>query len=241
MKLFRDMFLQWKEFAGSHATSARRRAALGGVLAGIVFLGGGTAAAALPAQAAAASSTSAERFAAAATPFQNKALDSAMARISGGTRVSPGEVKWANGVILTISRNTPAVGSDACISDYFCVWDQHNYGSTAWQCAIEMPDAAIAGEAWFFNWAVYSNASCGSNGTLSLHNNTPYRAWKIQFLSNPQEGTVGIYTQSGAYLTTAAYVNPSGDSGDVYCSPRQCKQRCSDPNGKRWLDPADPK
>ncbi|HTU74450.1 MAG TPA: hypothetical protein VMG38_13125 [Trebonia sp.] len=155
---------------------------------------------ALPAQAAPAKGSPAE-FAAAASPYQNKVLDAAMARVPGATRVSASEVEWGGGkVILGVSKPmtsassltgkvtpltqvTPA-GSGGysnsmgntlkCELAYFCAWGQTNEEGVCW-VFINAGETGL-----WFDWASYSGTYCGSVGTWSWLNDTGNRVWKEQ-------------------------------------------------------------
>jgi hypothetical protein len=164
---------------------------------------------------------SAARFAAAATPFQNKVIDRLMARVPGGTRASAGEVEWADGhVRLGVPRSPhgraafPGAAktfdaSSGCPDDYFCAYGAQEFGG----CAIAFP----GGWQVEFDWAAFSGQNCtGDPGTWSWDNETSYRVWKEQDWSGESAVPGAPYYYSGGTDSGNNWcIKPHVSNGDV--------------------------
>jgi hypothetical protein len=189
------------------------RAGTVSLLAAAVFAASATVATALPAGASATASASAARFAAAATPFQNKVLEGAMSRVPGGTRISAGEVKWDGGRIA-LEAFAPHAETAAspdqgfiCYSGYFCAWSSTNYDGS---CAFD-----LEGDSGYqFNWAVYSGVNCGGAGTWSWQNLTGYRAWKEQYSTGGTD-VQSYYFINGSPSGLSYCISPGSSNPDV--------------------------
>jgi hypothetical protein len=167
----------------------------------------------LPAQAATASPSSLARFAATATPFQNKAIDAAMASVPGGTRVGMGEVVWhSDRFSLQVPAVAPtgsapsarSVRSDAtpsCASDSFCAWSEKGYTG----CKL----TAAAGTNDVFDWADWSKYTCDAAGTWSWDNNSSYQVQKWQYYSGGV--SLGDYFYFGGTVSGNSWCIGSGD------------------------------
>ncbi len=204
-----------------------RRALAGTLVAGViaVFL---VSAGTLSAQAATTRASSAG-LAAAATPYQNKVLNAAMARVAGGTRVSPDEVQWDGGKIALgvsaadTSSVTPGTcpneifgfgitcGSLTCAADFFCAWGAPSSEGDCW-----MYISADASGFWF-DWAEYSGADCGSAGTWSWQNDSPFRVWKEQDHSGgaPAPGDGNLLYDGGTGSGSEWCISPNVGNSDV--------------------------
>jgi hypothetical protein len=144
------------------------------------------------------------RFAAAATPFQNKVIDRVMASHPGGTRVSASEVEWDNGRIgfgVTRAHHASAKPDTtySCSTGYFCAWGEAGYQGGCFMYVA-------GGVQVEFDWAAYSGDACGSVGTWSWQNETAYRVWKEQDWSGETPISGATYFYSGGT-----------DSGNSYC------------------------
>lgn len=175
---------------------------------------------ALPAAAATSAKSSAAKFAAAATPFQNKVLDAAMSRVPGGTRVSEDAVAWDHGHLVVgvtapkgardEQADAPGVtvgpgGTLTCSAGYFCAWGAPTFGGTCW--------VYMVGTVFEFDWAAYSGADCGSVGTWSWDNETGVRVWKEQSWSGETPLSGDSYTYTGGTPSGTNYcIDPSGGS-----------------------------
>jgi hypothetical protein len=187
------------------------------LLAATVLATGATVATALPASASATLPASSERFAAAATPLQNKVLQGAMSRVPGGIRVSAGEVEWDGGRIafgVSVSGGGAGTSGDSltCTAGFFCAWGAANYTGTCWMWV--QGDSGLQ-----FDWGSYSGAYCGAAGVLSWQNRTPYRMWQEQFSSG---GTSqGDYFYTGGSPSGETYcINPTSENPDNTSSLR---------------------
>jgi hypothetical protein len=198
-----------------------RRLTIAGLLAAIILAVFGTAAGISPAHAATASSPSTARFAAAATSFQNKVIDSAMTTIPGGTRVSTDEVTWdSSRISLRVAANASETPDNACPSGdqcdsngcpdgSFCVYSQTDFSAPS-ACAVYV---AGAPPLWF-DWGEYSSVYCGDDGTWSWDNNRGYRTWKEQDYSG---GTYngGYYWSGGTGSGNTWCISPDVSNSDV--------------------------
>jgi hypothetical protein len=208
------------KFPGLRKTRSRRAVFLGTLMACMLALSG-TAAGVLPAHAAATT----DSFAA-ATPYQNKVLDSAMTRVAGGTRVSASEVEWDNGRVIlgasapdvstmltkaATSSNgnctpSPYYGCNpgiankglSCPDGFFCAYGTPNFGGNCWM------DISAEWSGYELDWAKYSGAYCLSVGTWSWWNRTDQRVWKE-----------AVFTDE---IWDYPYVAGGGeDSGNTWC------------------------
>ena len=216
-----------------------RRTALGGILAASVIAVCALVAGTLPAQAAAASpATAAARFAAAATPHQNKVLTDVMARVPGGTRVSASEVEWDAGRVA-FGVSAPAGESAAATATcnvYFNTGSNAPTGTCGYNgvesvnnihcqidyfCAWDAPDAigscwmyvsGNAGGLWF-DWGLYAAEQCDDLGTWSWDNETPFRVWK----ESSHSGGIGLgsYMWAGGSGTAAWCISPNVGNSQV--------------------------
>jgi hypothetical protein len=183
--------------------------------------------------------TAAARFAAAATPRQNKVLNDVMTRVAGGTRVSASEVEWDAGRVVfgvsatadespetpyckiyfdtgssapagTCGYNAPNSYNDLqCQIDYFCAWDApgENAAAVCW-----MYVSGDAGGLWF-DWGLYSGEDCGSTGTWSWNNETPFRVWRES--SHSGGDGLGTYMWDGGSGTAVWCISPNVNNSDV--------------------------
>jgi hypothetical protein len=150
------------------------------------------AAGAAQAQTSAAAPSSAARFAAEATSYQNASIAKAMAYFPGGTRVSPSEVTWPGGAVLSVgaSPSTSAALADSpdfaddCPGGYFCVATGANYTGNNW-AFLNGPDAY--GEAYWIAWGACPDGPGCDIGIHSWANNSGYRTWLEQFQDHGNE------------------------------------------------------
>jgi hypothetical protein len=157
--------------------------------------------------------SSAARFAAAATPFQNKVIEGALARVPGGTRVSAGEAEWNGGHIILGATAPGARANDdpGCEYGAWCAWGATNFNDE--NCWAEV----FTGTSWdWFDWGMYSSdeSGCGSVGTWSWYNDSPVRVWKEQ---NHTGGTYeGSFEYSGGTGSGNNWcISPGDPNGDV--------------------------
>ena len=182
----------------------RRAATIAGCAVAVGLVGVGAAQAqASPAVA----RSSAARFAAEATPYQNTSIARAMARLPGGTRVSPSEVKWPGGaVILSVgpSASTPApAGSpefaDDCPSGYFCVANGIDFTGNNW-AFLNAPDEY--GADYWIPWGECPDGPGCDVGIHSWANNSGYRTWLEQFQDSGNELCISNGNSESAYEGT---------------------------------------
>jgi hypothetical protein len=161
------------------------------------------------------------RFASEATSRQNAVIDAAMSKDPGGTRVSPGEVRWPNGVNLVVETRTGAVAPDDyedCPAGYFCA-----YPGTldivypgVW---YEIPNYVLHGSVYFYAWgACITGPGCGL-GIGAWANNTGQRVWLEQFQNSGQ--LLCISNQTHNY----DYTGPDDEDYWIYLSSN--KAACS--------------
>lgn len=177
-----------------------QRKAIIGLLAALLLTLGVALSAATPASAATAAPAPGG-----ASAFQDKVLDSALANVPGGTRISAGEVKWeGTGIILTVS--TPgATSSPTCLGGYFCAFSAKNFKG---DCAVAMPDDDFTYEV---DWAAYSGPACGGLGTWSWENFSGVRVWKEQYFSG-YGPTTTPYTYVGGTPSGNNWCISNGDT-----------------------------
>jgi hypothetical protein len=173
---------------------------------GLAMVGMTSAGSFASARPATSSHSSVARFAAGATPFQNKVIDKIMTQIPGGTRVSAGKVEWdGHGITLTVPPELkPSAGrpdaTPSCPDYTFCAWSEPDYNPTA--CSV----AASSGNFYqWFNWGAYSADGCNSAGTWSWDNHTQFQVYKFQ------KHTGGIQSPGGYF-----YHDGTG-SGSRWC------------------------
>lgn len=161
--------------------------------------------AAVPAQAHSGASgpsaaSQAVRFAAAATPRQNRIIDKYMAQYPGGTRISAGEVRWHNGTRLVTSTaaasKCPTTGYCGCDAGFFCAFPGQFTGD--WW---EIPNYILAHGVYFFHWGDCGPpAAPGCNvGIHAWANNTGFRTWLEQYVNNGNELCIGNRTNNLNY------------------------------------------
>jgi hypothetical protein len=187
----------------------------------------------LPARATTIRDSSAAGFAAAATSYQNKALDAVMTRVAGGTRVSASEVEWDGGqIIFGVSAAGASAQADVvtpedvvdttgaynynktmgnelnCLDGYFCAW-----GSTALNGTCYM---YIAGDyaGYELDWAAYSDTYCSDVGTWSWWNRTDERVWKEANFPNATPSAPYFY-DGGTPSGNTWCISPGVSNGDV--------------------------
>jgi hypothetical protein len=146
------MRLRTEKIAAQYSTARPGQVARWGMLAASVIAACVIVPGTLPAQAAASRATAAARFAAAATPEQNEALDAILAHIPGGARVSASEAEWDRGRIIagvsasshagalagfpaatgTLSGASGNSQTLTCSSAFLCAWGETNDGGSCW-------------------------------------------------------------------------------------------------------------
>lgn len=194
-------------------------------LLAIIAIGGLLFSAAPAASASPAGGNRGERFAASATSYQNAAIAAVMARIPGGSRVSPGRVQWDQGrIIFGVAASphgqvslfsSPTV--DNCSYGYACVFTSTLPG-------------AVEGGACESSWMAGGSYYCpiyqlgfGSEGgkIRSWVNFTSYRAWLQENDSHTNPGNEYCETPRISGSTPSVsddFTGPNEEDGWIWMS-----------------------
>jgi hypothetical protein len=181
-------------------TARLRRATMCVAGSAAVSLGVLMAAAPVQAHVHAPAASQSARFAAAATPHQNTVIGKAMTQRPDGTRISPGEVTWPDGVRLrvsaTVTASCPPVYYCGCPAGYFCAYPTAFNG--AWYL---VENYKLAGGTYFFPWGECSptqEPGCDV-GIHSWASNTGYRTWLEQNINSGNELCISNRTNNLNY------------------------------------------
>ena len=143
----------------------------------------------------------AARFASEATAYQNAMIERVLSRVPGGTRISPSEARWPEGITFGVTTSSQQQSTlDTCLEQYgyvFCGFEDTEYNAGD----DEEYWVALQGATSSAYWDSYGAAGYGMQ---SWYNATPFRVWREQAMNRGNELCIdpqgaGNYADSDYY------------------------------------------
>jgi hypothetical protein len=156
---------------------------LGAVLVAVVAI---FSTSGLGAASASAASRPAARFASEATAQQNKAIEGALARVPGGTRISASQARWPAGFGLVVPAGRDQDPLQQCLTTVarvvFCGFNQASWQGQYVYAYNTDADGNLTGDYWV-PWGMMEP----DQGMYSWYNQTSIRVWREQFKDRGNE------------------------------------------------------